>query len=252
MLCLAMISGGLALNLLSPEDKPKALGTEEITLKQDTSMNQYNSYDFRTEKLADFENGFDRPDIGITDPDMVYKTAFLELPLISQDYYRNKYENAVAGAKGINRIPVLKPGDKTSVIRQLYIDINPGNGFVYAPAHYFGSGVCWSTSALGLMMNRANDQFKAKYGIDLFVYKAWDRAPHPDYYATYHGNGYTILQMGRGDALQDYTFTVNPKISELDGMSDFKVKVVMLNSNHRENASHGQSIAGYVLTNKDF
>ena len=249
--CLTVFLAITVADIVTPPDRTEALDSE-LPVTTDLSLREANKYDFLTEKMADFELNYERPALGVTDSDLAYKTAFLELPLIGRDYYLGKYENAVAGTVGINKIPPVKPGEKVGIVRQKFINIKAWNGYIQAPARYFGSGVCWSTSALGLMMDKSNAQFKNKYGLDLFVYKAWDRAPHPDYYETYKGNGYTILQLSEGNPLQDYTFTVNPAIKEIPDLAGLKIKLVMLHRSDHKTASHGQSIAGYLLPNKEF
>ncbi len=204
------------------------------------------------EEKQPFELTYEPPDLSNMDADMTYKNDFSEEPLVAQDYYYRKYENGMAGANGINKIPLLHAGDSYGVIKNKFINIKSWNGFVQPPGYYFGSGVCWSTSALGLMMDNANKSFHAKYGVDLFVFNKGDRAPHPHFYKTYFGYGYTIMQLHEGVPLQDYRFTVNPQLSSMPGLSDIKIKIVMLATTAHPTASHGQSLGGYFLSNKEF
>lgn len=185
------------------------------------------------------------------DPDMTFQFAATEMPLYSEDYYYRKYENAAAGAIGINNIPVLKAGSRIGVIKDKFISIRTYRGFVQPPGYFFGSGVCWSTSLLGTMMDNANKKFKEKYNLDLFVYNSRDRDPHPDSYRTYGGRGWTIMQATEGVPIQDYAFTVNPEISNNPEIADLKLKIVMIATDKHETASHGQSLAAYLLTNKE-
>ncbi|MFQ5493480.1 MAG: hypothetical protein ACE5DX_04965 [Candidatus Dojkabacteria bacterium] len=176
-----------------------------------------------------------------------------ELPLYRQDYYWGKFENAKAGVDGLNDIPVLKPGDSVGVVKDKYINIESWKGYIQAAhGYYFGSGVCWSTSALGLMMDGANERFRDSYGIDLFVYDSWDRAPHGTWYSTYGGYGYTILQISEGNPLQDYRFRINPKISQIEDLEDFELKIIMLSSREHPEAYNGESIAAMLISNRDF
>lgn len=205
------------------------------------------------EVWEDFEFDYGKQSTPAVDVDMTFKNSFSEQPLVEKDYYQGKYENAAAGVNGLNRMPILRPGDSIGVVREMYINIRGRNGYVRpSNGFYYGSGVCWSTSTLGFLMDNANDDFNEKYGIDLFVFRGYDRAPHGTYYETYGGYGYTILQAAEGVPVQDYKFTVNPEISSIPELSDLKLKVVMLASNEHETAAYGQSIAGYILSNKDF
>ncbi|KXK26420.1 MAG: hypothetical protein TR69_WS6001000423 [candidate division WS6 bacterium OLB20] len=205
------------------------------------------------EVWEDFEFDYGRQNEIIPDPDMVYKNSFSEQPLVDEDFYQGKFENAAAGVLGLNRMPVLTPGMSIGVVRDRYINIRGNNGYVRpANGYYFGSGVCWSTSTLGFLLDNANSDFRDRYGLDLFVYGRGDRAPHGDYYETYGGRGYTILQAAEGVPVQDYRFTVNPAISKVPELADLKMKIVMLASDDHASAAYGQSIAGYIVSNKDF
>jgi hypothetical protein len=52
--------------------------------------------------------------------------------------------------------------------------------------------------------------------------------------------------------LQDYRFTVNPVLATMPELADLKLKIVMLATTDHPTASHGQSIGGYILSNKEF
>jgi len=185
------------------------------------------------------------------DSDMIYHDAYIALPLYDSDYYWGKYLDAMAGAKQLNYMPILAPGNHMAIIGDGYINIRPLYGYVQPPHYYFGSGVCWSSSTLGAMLDKANSQFKSKYGIDLVIYGSGDRSPHGGFYMTYTNNhhGYTIYA---GNPTTDYRFRVNPAIANLDGMSDFKMKVVMLYTDNYPGASHGEALAAYIISNKEF
>ncbi|KXK26015.1 MAG: hypothetical protein TR69_WS6001001308 [candidate division WS6 bacterium OLB20] len=189
------------------------------------------------------------------DKDLILKFAEVNLPLYKQDYYWGKYLNGAAGAKELNKMPVLRPGDRISVIRDGYLTLSPKSGYVRPTnGYYYGSGLCWSTSALGQMMDYANTEFRKKFGIDLFVFSGRDRAPHGTWYKSYEhsnrGYGYTVIKISSGGG-QDYSFTVNPAISSLPNMNDFKLKIVMTYRTDFPGAYFGQSIGGYIMTNKD-
>lgn len=186
------------------------------------------------------------------DADMIYSNSFIELPLYDVDYYWGKYHNARAGARQLNYMPILVPGTSIGIIRNVYINIR--EGYIKPPGFYNGSGVCWSSSTLGAIQDKANADFRAKYGVDLFTFRPGDRIGHGHSYPTYTngGYGYTIFQNGVGIPGTDYRFTVNPNLKKIEGLSDIKVKIVMLYSDKHPNASHGQALAGYVISNKEF
>ncbi|MCA9383043.1 hypothetical protein KC909_01635 [Candidatus Dojkabacteria bacterium] len=189
--------------------------------------------------------------------DMVYVNSFTELPLYYQDYYWGKYENAAAGADGLNRMPILNAGDEIGVVTDKYINIKSYNGYIQpAYGYYFASGVCWSTTTLGTLMNNANADFQAKYGMDLFVFEYGDRSPHSDWYQTYqpanNGYGYSVYQISEGVPGLEYRFKVNPEIANVPELADLEVKVVMMYSDTHDTAAYGQSIAGFIASNKEF
>jgi len=190
----------------------------------------------------------------IVDSDMIYHNTLREMPLAPTDWYYQKYTNAVAGVRQINLVPILHSGDTISLINDGYINIKSFAGYVRPPHYVFGSGLCWSTSALGAMLDDANIAFRNKYGMDLVVYSPGDRAPHGGYYLTYTNGhrGYTVLQSQSGRAVQDYRFTVNPRIKLIPGLEDFKMKIVMIYSNTHPSASNGESIGAYIISNKEF
>jgi len=119
----------------------------------------------------------------------------------------------------------------------------------------YASGVCWSTSAIGLLMDEANDVFTHKYQIPLFVFERGDRSPHPVRYATYapsnYGLGYSVVKYA-GGYCADYSFTVNPALKDHPKFKNIKINIVMTSSESHESAYLGQSIGGYLQTNIDF
>jgi len=190
------------------------------------------------------------------DPDLIYQKLLIELPLVREDYYWGKHINATAGINEINQIKILYPGDRIRIIRDGYLTmsskrgyVNPGGGIMYA------SGVCWSTSALGTLMDEANKVFTHKYQLPLFVFNRGDRAPHPTRYATYapsnHGLGYSVVKRA-GGSCSDYSFTVNPALKDHPILKDIKINIVMTSSQSHDSAFKGQSIGGYLQTNIDF
>jgi|SRR3990167_4048272 len=227
--------------------------------KQDEfPVSQYRIDEFSYKVVEAFEELYGS--VGSTgikvDADMIYTNNFIETPLYPQDYYYRKYENAVAGAKGINKVPILGPGSRISLIRQMYINVKSWNGYVQPPGFYFGSGLCWSTSTLGYLMDDANKNFRNKYGVPLFVFRGGDRAPHGDWYQTYEnsngGWGYTVLQISAGNPAQDYGFTVNPDLKNIPELADIKIKLVMVGTTSHATGSHGQSLGAYIISNKKF
>jgi hypothetical protein len=236
------------------EDKPKfnyfssimSNNSNYIAVTQSPFLNS------NFEKLA-YYSETDLSNIRV-DSDMVYKNTFKELPLYAVDYYYNKYTNAVAGVRQLNTMPIMTPGTSIGIIRNLYLVIIPKYGYVRPPHYVYGSGVCWTTSTLGAMMDDANVAFKKKYGVDLFIYRSGDRAPHGGFYPTYTNgqHGYTILQSGIGNPAQDYRINVNPAISRIPGLSDLKIKFVLLNSSKHPKGAYGESIAAYLISNKEF
>lgn len=188
------------------------------------------------------------------DSELKHTNVVFNLPLVRKDFYGGKYENARAGAGELNRIPALKSGMRVRVIADGYITLQRNRGYVQPRGYYFGSGLCWSTSALGGMMDVANRQFKQRYGVDLFVFSGGDRAPHSHKYETYtrsnRGGGYTVLKSGSGG--QDLRFTVNPKLKTMEGLSDIVLDVEMVAQDDFPGAYKGQSIGAILRTNKPF
>lgn len=215
------------------------------------------SYEF--EELKDHELNYgSQKEVSLSfDNDMIFSNSFTEQPLYSEDYYWGKYENGKAGADGLNRMSILKPGNSVAVIRDGYINVRTTNGYIQpASGYYFASGLCWSTSAMGAVMDQANIDFKLKYGIDLFTFNYGDRAPHSHYYRTYgnsnNGRGYTVMQSSPGVAKQDYKFTINPELANNPETKNIKIKIVMVATNEHESATYGQSIGGYIQSNLEF
>lgn len=186
--------------------------------------------------------------------EIIYTNVIYELPLTKKDYYYRKYENGRAGANEINRIPVLYVGQKTKLIAGGYITVSRSRGYLQPPGYTFASGLCWSTSALGGMMDVANSQFKAKYGLDLFTFDRGDRAPHSHYYSTYapsnRGRGYTVIKLKKGG--QDFGFRINPALANKPDLKDIKVDIEMMARTNHPQAYKGQSIGAILKTNKQF
>ena len=186
------------------------------------------------------------------DADMIYSNSFTELPLFDSDYYWGKYLNARAGAIQLNRMPVFVAGDATGIIGGKFINVR--EGYTQPPHYYYGSGLCWASSTLGALQDKANVDFRAKYGVDLFTFNPGDRTGHGGLYMTYTNNhhGYTIFQIGYGSGAPDYRFTINPALKNIEGLRDIKIKIVIMYSDTHPTASHGESLAGYIISNKPF
>lgn len=179
------------------------------------------------------------------------------MPLVAQEYYWGKYENAKAGVQGLNKIPVLTPGDDIEVVTEKYINIKSENGYIQpAYGYYYASGVCWSTTVLGGLMDNANADFQKKYGVNLFVFEYGDRSPHSKWYKTYEqangGYGYAIYQLSEGNPGLEYRFKVNPELDNIDELKDISLKIVMMSTDSHDKAYEGQSIGGYILSNIEF
>lgn len=190
------------------------------------------------------------------DLDLVYKKLLIEMPLVGCDYYYGKHINATAGVNEVNHVPVLQPGDRVDLIRDGYLTmsrsrgyVSPGSGFLYA------SGVCWTTSAIGTLMDEANKLFDQKYQMPLFIFRNGDRAPHPVAYQTYknsnYGKGYAIVKIPNGSGT-DFSFIVNPQLKDNPKFVNLKIKIVMISSVENDQAFLGQSIGAYIQTNVDF
>ncbi len=182
-----------------------------------------------------------------------YKYYEVNFPLKPVDYYWRKWENGRAGAAELNRMPDLGPGDRIQVINGGYITMSPSRGYIRPQnGYYFASGVCWSTSALGGFMDKANWYFLQKFHLPLFTYNNRDRVGHPHNYPTYAdangGYGYTIFKSGNHGA-PDYGFNINPALKNDPFLKNLRIKIVMTWSNNFPGASHGQSIGAYMLTN---
>ncbi|MBN1331357.1 hypothetical protein JW978_00530 [Candidatus Dojkabacteria bacterium] len=196
------------------------------------------------------------PSISADFTEITHVIAELDLPLLQQDFYWGKYENGKAGADELNDMPILKPGDRISVIADGYVTLNPKRGYVQSQAgYYYGSGLCWSISTLGGTMDEANKVFKAKYGIDLFVFNYGDRYGHSHYYQTYlnsnHGYGYTVIKVSSGKGQVDYTFTINPKIKTIEGLENAEFRIQIQATDKHKTAYKGQALKGIVYTNID-
>lgn len=191
------------------------------------------------------------------DNDLIYKKHLVELPLFAGDHYYGKHINAAAATRELNRIPILEPGDHVEVINQGYLTMHSSMGYVRPPyaGFLYASGVCWSTSTLGTLMDEVNKEFALEYGEPLFVFSAYDRLPHNHAYTTYkdsnYGFGYTVVKSVWGGGT-DYKFTVNPKLSEFPQFKNLRLKIVMSASEDHENAYLGHSIEAHIRTNIDF
>lgn len=182
-----------------------------------------------------------------------YKLGKVSLPLYKEDYYWGKFYNGRAGVNELNNMPVLKPGNKISIIGNGYITLSPTRGYVRpGGGFYYASGVCWSVSVLGAIMDNANKEFEEEYGMSLFLFQNRDRAPHSHWYKTYkksnNGRGYTILKKSYGG--QDYTFKVNPAVRTIPGFKNARFKVVLWSKSNEKRAYRGEVLGGYVLSNK--
>jgi len=185
---------------------------------------------------------------------MPYKHFGIDFPLKPRDYYWGKWLNAKAGAGEINKIPELVPGNRINLIRNGYLTLSPAAGYVRPTnGYYYGSGLCWSTSVLGGFMDAANWHFTRTWGIPLFTFNTYDRAPHPSYYETYknsnNGYGYTVIKIGSGG--RDYSFNINPEVGKIRALGGLKIKIVLNWTNKFPGASHGESIGAYLLSNKN-
>lgn len=185
-----------------------------------------------------------------------YKGGFVALPLYPEDYYYGKHINATAAVKELNKISPLSPGDRVRIIRDGYLTMKaeegytkPGGNFVYA------SGVCWTVSTFGAIMDKANQEFTDTYGLPLFVFGYLDRGPHKKAYRTYtgsnYGYGYTVAIDPSGYVF-DYSFTINPELSNIPELADIKVDIVMKSVTNHRAGYNGESIEGYVITNLNF
>ncbi|MBD3280622.1 hypothetical protein GF389_03805 [Candidatus Dojkabacteria bacterium] len=196
------------------------------------------------------------PSISADYTDIANEIAAIDLPLIEKDYYWGKYENAEAGVNELNAIDTLEPGDKISIIGNGYITLNPSRGYIQPQAgYYYGSGLCWSVSALGGAMDEANKTFKEKYGTDLFVFEGnyGSRYGHSHTYPTYgpsnNGYGYSIIKVSSGKGQVDYTFTLNPQIENIKGLENAKFRIELEATEKHPTAFKGQSIKATVYSN---
>lgn len=228
----------------------------ELEISLNTKSNQSDS-DLAVTDLLERDSFVPAPTVlGVnTDAAITHQYAFVDSPLQPKDYYGGKYTNAKAGANEINSMPVLRVGERHSLLRSRIITLKGSKGYVQSDLEYFASGVCWTVSVFGYLMDVANTQFRQKYGIDMFVFPQ-GRSPHGKKYDTYRfingGRGYTIFNSPDPKRHVDYTFGLNPQITEIEQLKDLQVKIVMTATSSSGKAYRGQSIGGYVLTNKDF
>lgn len=152
--------------------------------------------------------------------------AKAELPLYKVDYYTGKYENALAGAKQINKIGTIKNSKAKALLGDGIISLTASNGYVNT-SKGFAFGVCWPVTALGYAQDRANRAFKEQYGVNLYQFP--QRYGHSKWYKTYakvnNGYGYAIY-MGTTGPIKEYTFKINPKALKKYPNLEVKHKVV--------------------------
>lgn len=191
------------------------------------------------------------------DNSLTYRKHLVELPLYAGDHYYGKHINAAAAASELNTMPILEPGDTINVITDGYLTMHRSKGYIQPPypGFLYASGVCWSTSTLGTLMDEANKEFSLKYGIPLFVFGAYDRSPHNHSYYTYrdsnYGYGYTVVKHVNG-ASTDYSFAINPELKKLPKFKNLKLKIVMSASTNHETGYLGHSIEAHIKTNINF
>lgn len=242
---------GLTLFFFSVNDYNDKTGLGSAALKDRFSVTEFSIFEI-DEQYSDSGQVLGETTI----PDhLTFKGVEVDYPLTPEDYYYGKYENGKAGADEINKVPVLRPGDRVRLIRDGYITLYRGNGYVMpGKGYYYGSGLCWSISVVGGMMDDANSEFQTKWGIPLFVFQPGDKAGHGKTYSTYeasnNAHGYSVIKLRYGGG-QDYSFTVNPEIENIPELKDLELKLVMTSTDVHETASYGQSIGGHILTNKD-
>ncbi len=188
--------------------------------------------------------------------DLSKEVVNYELPLKKIDYYAGKYLNARAGVKETQKIPILSPGDRVRLIGDGIITVSPVYGYVKPVGYYYGSGLCWTVSTLGGIIDQANIEFRNKYGMDLFVFRAGDRSPHDKYYSTYapsnHGYGYSVYRVASGKGTVDYTFQVNPELKNHSQLNGIKLKIELSAINNHPTAYNGESISAKLYSNFEF
>ena len=225
---------------------------EEVLNKRTVGEKKVKMHDFDIELEAGRYNVEKTLNI---DDSMMYENYYVEMPLYGEDYYYGKHVNAKSATTELNNMPILRAGDRIEVINDGYLTMDRNYGYVKpGEKFYYASGVCWSVSTLGLLMDDANTSFVDQYGIPLFTFSNGDRYPHSHSYKTYnssnYGYGYTVVKVG-DEYATDYKFTVNPEIEKIEELEDLEIKIVMnARSDHGWGYS-GESIEGYILTNKD-
>ncbi len=215
-----------------PADKNK-IEIKEISIKKDNAKNKK-----------------------VIKKELIYKKSFTEVPLASGDYYYGKYINASIAAGEINDIPIITPGDRIAIISDNYLTFDKSKGYIKPSANiYYASGVCWTATTLGALMDQANSEFINKYGIPLFTFEQWDRYAHKNKYATYaginYGYGYAVSKPPSGKVF-DYKFTVNPEILNIPEFEDFEIRIVIGGRENSPVGYKGQVIDGYILSNIDW
>jgi len=179
--------------------------------------------------------------------------ASVTLPLVQEDYYYGKHFNATVAASELNSLKNLKAGDRISIVKHGYLTMEDSKGYIDPPGdkYPFASGVCWTVSTLGYLMDEANVKFKAKYGIPLFVFEKGDRIPHKHSYTTYapsnNGYGYTVTI--NDGWIFDYKFTINPNLADHPKLQHIRLKIVMYGTTDHPSGYNGESIGAELKTN---
>ncbi len=203
-------------------------------------------------EISKEEVALDEQVLGVqTEPGMIYKVFEVNYPLAREDYYIGKFTNARAGNFEINKMPVVAPGSSVALIRDGFITLNRSYGYVYPPnGFYYASGICWSVSVLGGMLESVNAEFQRRWGMPLFNFI--QASPHAGVYKTYqnsnNGGGYTIVKRGRGGV--DFEFQVNPQVQHYPFFQDLKLEVLMISQDNHPDGYRGESIGAYLISNK--
>lgn len=257
LLILALMLSLFYLRVINPRNTVAGYEIEENENKRIMEADVVSDDTIPTRKLAIVDTyRLDAGEEFKKDGNLTYERYFVELPLYAEDYYYGKYVNAKAATSEINSIPVLVPGDRIAVIGGGYLTLDKSKGYLQPGSkYYYASGVCWSISTLGMLMDEANKDFIEKHGIPLFIFENGDRIPHEHAYRTYtpsnNGYGYSVTKLKVGESF-DYKFTVNPKIENIPELSGLEIKIVMNARDSHRTAYNGESIDAYILSNKKF
>lgn len=171
----------------------------------------------------------------------------VSLPLKEEDYYDGKFTNARRGSEELNaNIGIIDSSDEYKVVGDRIVNIDTSNGYS-GTEEGIGYGICWSVSAMGYAQDKANEEFRSKYGFNLFEYT--DRSGHSKTYATYapvnNGYGWSIYQPDEiSSHTQEYSFRVNPRVFE--EFPDAEVKVEVTPSTANPDAYNGESIGATI------